>query len=231
MHASPATVHSQQESQVAERLGNRAGNLKVAGLIPGRSKWRCVLGQGTSPYLPRGECPCTCCKSLWIRASAKWLNVNVRYNSFRGFCKQRVLLTESLLSGRSRGQGETRPYRRRFMFLNYLHRVPFQSQAIMNASTAQHTSQDASVAGCRSLNVSDDTAEMILKDYEIPTHTPATLCLWNHINLFRHHFQRVSKAAKYCITNWLLSRVNVVENDKIIRYNNRGGVMESSVLW
>ena len=24
-----------------------------------------------SPYLPRGECPCTYCKSLWIRASAK----------------------------------------------------------------------------------------------------------------------------------------------------------------
>ena len=23
------------------------------------------------PYLPRGECPCTHCKSLWIRASAK----------------------------------------------------------------------------------------------------------------------------------------------------------------
>ena len=23
------------------------------------------------------ECPCTYCKSLWIRASAKWLNVNV----------------------------------------------------------------------------------------------------------------------------------------------------------
>ena len=25
-----------------------------------------------------GECPCTYCKWLWIRASAKWLNVNVK---------------------------------------------------------------------------------------------------------------------------------------------------------
>ena len=44
-------------SQVAERLGNRATNLKVACSIPGRAKWRCVLGQGTSPYLPRGNVP------------------------------------------------------------------------------------------------------------------------------------------------------------------------------
>ena len=42
-------------SQVAERLGDRASNLKVTGLIPGRAKLRCVLGQGTSPYLPRGN--------------------------------------------------------------------------------------------------------------------------------------------------------------------------------
>ena len=26
-------------------------NQKVAGSIPGRENWRCVLGQGTSPYL------------------------------------------------------------------------------------------------------------------------------------------------------------------------------------
>ena len=39
-------------SQVAERLGNRASNQKVAGSIPGRVKWRCVLGQGTPPYWP-----------------------------------------------------------------------------------------------------------------------------------------------------------------------------------
>ena len=69
--------------QVAERLRNRASNLKVARF--GRAKWRCVFGQGTSPYLPRGKCPCTFCKSLWRRASAKWLHVNVTttwYNVF-----------------------------------------------------------------------------------------------------------------------------------------------------
>ena len=33
------------------------------------------FGQGTSPYLPRGECPCTYYQSLCIRASATWLNV------------------------------------------------------------------------------------------------------------------------------------------------------------
>ena len=39
--------------------------------FPDRAKWRCVLGQDASPYLPQGECPCTYCKWLWIRASAK----------------------------------------------------------------------------------------------------------------------------------------------------------------
>ena len=63
------------KSQMAERLGNWASNQKVAGSIPGRDKGCCDLGQGTSCYLPRRECPCTYCKSLWIRASAKWLNV------------------------------------------------------------------------------------------------------------------------------------------------------------
>ena len=48
-------------SQVAERLGSRASNLKVASLIPGHVKLQCDLG----------ECPCTYCKSLWIRAFAK----------------------------------------------------------------------------------------------------------------------------------------------------------------
>ena len=61
----------QRGSQMAEWLGNRAINQKVASSIPGLAKCCCVLGQGTSPYLPRGECPCTYCKSLWIRASAK----------------------------------------------------------------------------------------------------------------------------------------------------------------
>lgn len=49
----------------------------------------------------------------------------------------------------------------------------------------------------------------------------ATLCSLNYINLFRHNFQRILKAAKYCISNWQLSRGNVVENDKIIRYRVR----------
>ena len=39
---------------MAERLGNWAINQKVAGLIPAVPKGR-VLGQGTSPYLPRGN--------------------------------------------------------------------------------------------------------------------------------------------------------------------------------
>ena len=73
---------------MAERLGSRAINHKVVGSIPGCAKWRCVLGQGTSPYLPRGECPCTYCKSLWIRASAKWLNVNMQSRNLQ--CVSRV---------------------------------------------------------------------------------------------------------------------------------------------
>ena len=56
-------------------VGSRAINQKVIGSIPGHAKLHCVLGQGTSPYLPWGECPCTYCKTLWIRASAK-CNVN-----------------------------------------------------------------------------------------------------------------------------------------------------------
>ena len=59
------------EGQMAEWLGNQAINQKVTGSIPGRAKLRCVLGHGTSPYLPRGECLCTYFKSLWIRASVK----------------------------------------------------------------------------------------------------------------------------------------------------------------
>ena len=75
------TVWARIRRQVAERLGNQASNQKVAGLIPGRAKWH-ALGQGTSPYFPWGECPCTYCKSLWIRASkrVKWLKiVNVKW--------------------------------------------------------------------------------------------------------------------------------------------------------
>ena len=44
-------------SLVAERLGNRASNLKVAGSIPGRADHVVSRWQGTSPYLPRGNVP------------------------------------------------------------------------------------------------------------------------------------------------------------------------------
>ena len=63
-------------SQMAERLGSWAINPKVVGSIPGREKLRCVLGQGTSPYLPRGECPCTYCMLLWIRQV--WLRASAK---------------------------------------------------------------------------------------------------------------------------------------------------------
>ena len=49
---------------MAERLGNCAINQKVSGLIPGHAK---VL----HPTCLVGVCPCTYCKSLWIRVSAK----------------------------------------------------------------------------------------------------------------------------------------------------------------
>ena len=49
--------NGERGSQVAERLGNLAGKQKVAGLTPGCAKLCCVLGQGTSPYLPRGNVP------------------------------------------------------------------------------------------------------------------------------------------------------------------------------
>ena len=42
---------------MAEWLGNRAINQKVAGSIPGRLNCHCVIGQGTSPYLPWGNVP------------------------------------------------------------------------------------------------------------------------------------------------------------------------------
>ena len=44
---------------MAELLGNLAINQRVAGWvagsIPGSEKLRCVLGQGTSPYLRQGR--------------------------------------------------------------------------------------------------------------------------------------------------------------------------------
>ena len=74
-------------AQMAERLGSRAINQKVVGSIPGRAKWR-VLGQGTSPYFPLGECPFIYWKSIWIRASAKWINVNVMISNIVNTCYQ-----------------------------------------------------------------------------------------------------------------------------------------------
>ena len=43
--------------QMAERLGSRAVYQKVVGSIPSHAKLRCVLGQGTSPYLHRENVP------------------------------------------------------------------------------------------------------------------------------------------------------------------------------
>ena len=61
---SQSTVVYKQSTHVSSkfvshslRFSNRATNQKVAGLIPGRAKLRCVPGQGTSPYLPRGNVP------------------------------------------------------------------------------------------------------------------------------------------------------------------------------
>ena len=55
--------------QMAERLGDWATNPKVDGSISGCEKLRYVPGQGTSPYLPRGNVPVLKIES--IRASAK----------------------------------------------------------------------------------------------------------------------------------------------------------------
>ena len=88
-------THTFLWSQMAERWGSRASNQKVAGLIPCCAKWRCVLGKGTSPYLPRGECPCTYCESLWIRASAKWLNIKQRHVVTNVYC--RIKLSYSIV--------------------------------------------------------------------------------------------------------------------------------------
>ena len=54
---------------MAERLGNRAINPKVAGLIPGRAND--VVSLSKALHLPRENVPSTYCKSLWIRESAK----------------------------------------------------------------------------------------------------------------------------------------------------------------
>ena len=60
-----------QGSRVAERLGNWASNPKVAGSIPGHEKMTLCPWARHFTLLFSGERPCTYCKSLWIRASAK----------------------------------------------------------------------------------------------------------------------------------------------------------------
>ena len=66
-----------QRSQVAELLGYRAGNQKVAGSLSQPCLMVLCPWARHFTLLASGECPCTYCKSLWIKASAKWLNVNV----------------------------------------------------------------------------------------------------------------------------------------------------------
>ena len=62
-------AHTLAKSQVAERLGNQASNQKVAG--SGLCKITLCPWARHFTLLASGECPCTYCKSLWIRASAK----------------------------------------------------------------------------------------------------------------------------------------------------------------
>ena len=64
--------------QSCQEVEKSFSNQKVASSIPCRS----VLGQDTEPLIaPDDQCKCTMCihpcKSLWIKASAKLLNVNV----------------------------------------------------------------------------------------------------------------------------------------------------------
>ena len=52
-----APGRNSMRGQMAEQLGDRAINHKVAGSIPAVRKDGCVLGQGISPYLPWGNVP------------------------------------------------------------------------------------------------------------------------------------------------------------------------------
>ena len=67
---------------MAEWLGSRAMNQKVVGSIPKRAQMMLCPWARHFTLLSSGECPCTYCTSLWIRASAKWLNVNVQFGLF-----------------------------------------------------------------------------------------------------------------------------------------------------
>ena len=74
---------------VAERLGNQASNHCWFD----SRQWKMTLCPWARHFtlLALGECPWTCCKSLWIRASAKWLNVNVNVcvvDSYRTFVSE-----------------------------------------------------------------------------------------------------------------------------------------------
>ena len=63
-----------QGGQMAERLGNRAINQKVAGLIPGHVKMTmCPWARHFNLFASGGMSLCYC-KSLWIRV---FVNVNV----------------------------------------------------------------------------------------------------------------------------------------------------------
>ena len=61
---------------MAERLGNRASNQKVARSFAGCANY-VVSCKALHPTC-LGECPCTYCKLLWIRASTK-CNVTCTY--------------------------------------------------------------------------------------------------------------------------------------------------------
>ena len=81
-------------SQVAERLGNWASHPKVASLIPGRAKSRCVLGQGTLPYLSRENVPVlTVSRSGYERL----LNVKCKYYSCLLFYRYTLALLRFML--------------------------------------------------------------------------------------------------------------------------------------
>ena len=73
------TISYMTACQTAERIGKRAINQKVADSIPQPCQMTlCPWARHFTLLASEGgECPCTYCKSLWIRPSAKWLNVNV----------------------------------------------------------------------------------------------------------------------------------------------------------
>ena len=67
-----------QGGRMDEQLGNQAINQKVTG---SKVQIDVSLGKALQPSYLVWDCPCTYCKSLCIRSSAKWLNVNVMNNS------------------------------------------------------------------------------------------------------------------------------------------------------